>query len=75
MLYISLKKNRDLDEATAAFDERAREGFLQDAARLVDADAGIFPLYDYENIWAARRGLVVRSQSSDRTLATMVTRE
>ena len=67
--------DHDLDEATAAFDERAREGFLQDAARLVDADVGIFPLFHYQNIWAARRGLVVRPQSSDRTLATMVTRE
>lgn len=67
--------DRDLDEATAAFDEHKREAFLQDAARLVDADVGIMPLFHYQNIWAARRGLVVRPQSSDRTLATMVTRE
>ena len=73
--YSNPEVDRDLDEATAAFDEKKREGFLQDAARLVDADAGIFPLFHYQNIWAARHGLVVRPQSSDRTLATMVTRE
>ena len=73
--YSSAAVDRDLDEATAAFDDHQREAFLQDAARRVDADAAIFPLYHYQNIWAARRGLVVRPQSSDRTLATMVTRE
>lgn len=67
--------DRDLDAATGAFDEKAREAFLQDAARLVADDTGILPLFHYQNIWAARAGLVVRPQSSDRTLATMVTRE
>lgn len=73
--YSNPEVDRDLDDATAAFDEPRREAFLRDAARRVDADAAIFPLYHYQNIWAARRGLVVRPQSSDRTLATMVTRE
>ena len=73
--YSNAAVDKDLDEATIAFDDKKREGFLQDAARIVAEDAGIFPLYHYQNIWAARRGLVVRPQSSDRTLATMVTRE
>ena len=73
--YSNPEVDRDLDVATAEFDEARREAVLQDAVRRVDADVAIFPLYHYQNIWAARRGLVVRPQSSDRTLATMVTRE
>jgi len=64
--------DRALDEATAAFDEKERERILQQAARLVADDVGILPLFHYQNIWAARRGLVVRPLSSDRTLAEMV---
>lgn len=64
-----------LDRATAAFDEAEREGFLRQAARLVDRDVGIMPLFHYQNIWAARRGLVVRPLNSDRTLAEMVSPE
>src|SRR3954451_8800560 len=61
-----------LDQATPAFDDRERERILQDAARMVAADVGIMPLFHYQNIWAARRGLVVRPLSSDRTVAEMV---
>ena len=67
--------DRALDEATSAFDDREREAILKRAARLVDADVGIMPLFHYQNIWAARRGLVVRPLSSDRTVAEMVSRE
>lgn len=64
--------DRALDEAISTFDAVQREAILRAAARQVDADAAIFPLFHYQNIWAARSGLIVKPQSSDRTLATMV---
>ena len=67
--------DRALDEATSAFDDAEREAILRDAARVVADDVGIMPLFHYQNIWAARRGLVVRPLSSDRTLAEMVSRQ
>ena len=73
--YSNKAVDEDLDRATVAFDEKAREADLQDAARRVDADVGIMPLFHYQNVWAARRGLVVRPLNSDRTLAEMVTPE
>jgi len=70
--YSNRAVDRALDEATVAFDHHERERILREAARLVAADVGIMPLFHYQNIWAARRGLVVRPLSSDRTLAEMV---
>ena len=70
--YASLVVDRALNEAISTFDDGKREAILRGAARQVDADAAILPLFHYQNIWAARRGLGVRPQSSDRTLATMV---
>jgi peptide/nickel transport system substrate-binding protein len=70
--YSNKAVDRALDQATVAFDERQREAILQEAARIVDGDVGILPLFHYQNIWAARQGLVVRPLSSDRTLATLV---
>jgi peptide/nickel transport system substrate-binding protein len=65
--------DKDLDDATIAFDDKQREAFLKDAARRVDQDVGIMPLFHYQNIWAARTGLAVKPLNSDRTLAEMVT--
>lgn len=73
--YSSPDVDRALDEATTAFDDKQREAILQRAARQVDADVGIMPLFHYQNIWAARRGLVVKPLTSDRTLAEMVSPE
>ena len=67
--------DKALDDATSAFDDKQRDTILQHAAQLVDDDMGILPLYHYQNIWAARRGLVVKPMSSDRTVADMVSRE
>jgi peptide/nickel transport system substrate-binding protein len=64
-----------MDKASAAFDEREREALLQKAARIVDAEVGIMPLFHYQNIWAARRGLLVKPLNSDRTVAAMVSRD
>lgn len=63
-----------LEQAMQAFDDPAREAILQGSARVVTADVGIIPLFHYQNIWAARKGLVVRPMTSDRTVAMMVTR-
>lgn len=70
--YASPVVDRALDQAISTFDDAKREAILRGAARQVEADVAILPLFHYQNIWAARRGLVVRPQSSDRTLATMV---
>ena len=73
--YSNAAVDRALDEATSAFDEGKRAAILEGAARIVADEVGIMPLYHYQNIWAARRGLVVKPLSSDRTLAEMVSRE
>jgi len=35
----------------------------------------VIPLYHYQNVWAARKGLKVTPASSDRTTAMMVTQD
>lgn len=62
-----------LEDAMGAFDDAKREAILQGAARVVAEDAGIIPLFHYQNLWAAKRGLTVTPLTSDRTTATMVT--
>ena len=70
--YSSPVVDQALDEAIGTFDEAQRDAILRRAAYQVYEDRAILPLYHYQNIWAARDSLVVRPQSSDRTLATMV---
>ena len=41
---------------------------------MVAEDAGIIPLFHYQNLWAAKRHLKVTPQTSDRTTAMMVSR-
>ncbi|EPJ80167.1 extracellular solute-binding protein [Pseudomonas sp. CFII64] len=62
-----------LVKATAEFDETRRRAILQESAKVVADDVGIIPLFHYQNIWAARKGLKVEPLVSDRTAATMVT--
>lgn len=64
-----------LVDATVEFDTTRREAILRHAARIIADDAGIIPLYHYQNIWAARKGLKVTPVTSDRTTAMMVTQE
>jgi peptide/nickel transport system substrate-binding protein len=64
-----------LDQATAEFNEAKREEILRKSAVLVMDDAGVFPLYHYKNIWAAKKGFKVAPMTSDRTVAQMVTKE
>ena len=73
--YSNKDVDKALDDATSAFDEGERARILRNAARLVAEDVGIMPLFHYQNIWAARKGLVVRPLNSDRTLAEMVSKE
>ena len=71
--YSSPALDAALEEAMRTFDDAARERVIQQAAVTVAEDVGILPLFHYQNIWAARRGLRVAPLSSDRTVAAMVT--
>lgn len=71
--YSNPKLDQDLTASTEEFDPAKREKILQDAAQVVSDDVGIIPLFHYQNIWAAKKGLKVVPFSSDRTTATMVT--
>ena len=67
--------DKALDESTAEFDVPKREAILRRSVKLVSDDVGVLPLYHYQNIWAARKGLKVAPMTSDRTAAMMVTRD
>ncbi len=71
--------NPEMDKATAdttvEFDEAKREAIMRRAAKILYDDAGVIPLYHYQNIWAAKKGLKVTPMTSDRTAAMMVTRD
>jgi peptide/nickel transport system substrate-binding protein len=62
-----------LAQSTAEFDEEKRRAILQESVKVVSEDVGIIPLFHYQNIWAARKGLKVQPLVSDRTTASMVT--
>ncbi|KEZ73726.1 ABC transporter substrate-binding protein, partial [Pseudomonas syringae pv. syringae FF5] len=67
--------DKALADSTAEFDEAKRRKILQDSVQIVSDDVGIIPLFHYQNIWAARKGLKVEPLVSDRTAATMVTEQ
>jgi peptide/nickel transport system substrate-binding protein len=66
--------DRALEQATSEFDVPKREAILRESVKVVSDDVGIFPLYHYRNIWAAKKGLMVKPMTSDRTAAMMVTK-
>ncbi|SDG87540.1 peptide/nickel transport system substrate-binding protein [Pseudomonas flavescens] len=70
--YSNAKVDQALAEATEEFDDSRRAAILSDAAQVVSDDVGIIPLFHYQNIWAARKGLKVEPLVSDRTAAQMV---
>jgi peptide/nickel transport system substrate-binding protein len=72
--YSNAAVDRALDEATAEFDTAKREAILRQSVKVVSDDVGVIPLYHYQNIWAAKKGLKVTPAVSDRTTAMMVTR-
>lgn len=73
--YSNAAIDQALDASTAEFDEGKREAILRDAAKVVSDDVGIIPLFHYQNVWAAKKGLKVVPVTSDRTAAIMVTAE
>lgn len=73
--YSSEKLDGYLTQVTAEFDDAKREALMRDAAVAVSEEVGIIPLFHYKNIWAAKKGLVVKPLSSDRTVPAMVTKE
>lgn len=73
--YSNSAVDKALDESTAEFDVPKREAILRRSVKLVSDDVGVLPLYHYQNIWAARKGLKVAPMTSDRTAAMMVTRD
>lgn len=71
--YSNQKVDDALAKATVEFDTQKREQILQDSATLVMEESGVLPLFHYQNIWAAKKGLEVAPWTSDRTIAQMVT--
>lgn len=67
--------DKALVDATSEFDEAKRRAILEASAKVVSDDVGIIPLFHYQNIWAARKGLKVEPLVSDRTAAMMVTEQ
>ncbi len=72
--YSSESVDKALDAATVEFDAGRREAMFRHAVKLVTDDVGHIPLFHYQNIWAAKKGLKVVPLLSDRTSAMQVTR-
>ena len=72
--YSNESVDKSLDAATVEFDARRREAILRHSAKLVTDDVGAIPLFHYQNIWAAKKGLKVVPLLSDRTTALQVSR-
>jgi peptide/nickel transport system substrate-binding protein len=72
--YSNESVDKALDAATVEFDARRREAIFRHAAKLVTDDVGHIPLFHYQNIWAAKKGLKVAPLLSDRTTAMQVTK-
>lgn len=70
--YSNPQVDQALAAATAEFDPQKRAAILAGAAAVVQGESGVLPLFHYQNVWAARKGLKVEPLSSDRTTATMV---
>lgn len=73
--YSSEKLDGSLKDVTAEFDPAKREAIMQQAAKTVAEEVGVIPLFHYKNIWAAKKGLVVKPLSSDRTVPVMVSKQ
>ncbi|MCQ9617177.1 ABC transporter substrate-binding protein [Paenalcaligenes niemegkensis] len=70
--YSNAQVDAALEQATTEFDSEKRRQILSDSATVVMDDAAVFPLFHYQNIWAAKKGLKVGPWTSDRTIAQMV---
>ncbi len=72
--YSNESVDKALDAATVEFSADRRAAIFRHAAKLVTDDVGHIPLFHYQNIWAAKKGLKVTPLLSDRTTALQVTR-
>ena len=70
--YSNESVDKALDAATVEFDARRREAIFRHSVKLVTDDVGHIPLFHYQNIWAAKKGLKVVPLLSDRTTAMQV---
>jgi peptide/nickel transport system substrate-binding protein len=64
-----------LDASTEEFNSEKRAAILRHSVKLVSDDVGVLPLYHYQNVWAAKKGLKVTPMTSDRTAAQMVAKD
>lgn len=71
--YSNAALDQSLQAVTGEFDVAKRERLMQEAATIVMDEVGIIPLFHYKNIWASKKGLVVKPLSSDRTVPMMIT--
>jgi peptide/nickel transport system substrate-binding protein len=70
--YSSPSLDQALQAYTQEFDPAKGEAILRQAARILDDDQAVIPLFHYQNIWASRADLKVSPYVSDRTAAQMV---
>ena len=71
--YSNESVDKALDAATVEFDAARREAMFRHSVKLVTDDVGHIPLFHYQNIWAAKKGLKVAPLLSDRTTSMQVT--
>lgn len=72
--YSNESVDKALDAATVEFDAPRREAIFRHSVKLVTDDVGQIPLFHYQNIWAAKKGLKVVPLLSDRTTSLQVTK-
>jgi peptide/nickel transport system substrate-binding protein len=71
--YSNESVDKALDAATVEFDAGRRAAMFRHSVKLVTDDVGHIPLFHYQNIWAAKKGLKVVPLLSDRTTSMQVT--
>ncbi|MCL6469298.1 MAG: ABC transporter substrate-binding protein, partial [Ralstonia sp.] len=73
--YSNAAVDNALNASTEEFNVEKRAAILRHSVKLVSDDVGVMPLYHYQNVWAAKKGLKVTPMTSDRTAAQMVTKD
>lgn len=73
--YSSVDVDKALEAATVEFNTERRAAILRHSVKLVTDDVAAIPLFHYQNIWAAKKGLKVEPYISDRTTAMQVTKQ
>jgi peptide/nickel transport system substrate-binding protein len=69
--------NPELDalagRALATVDDAARERLLVQAARMALEDVAFIPIYQFQNLWASRRGIRYAARADELTLSAFAT--